>query len=77
VPTLQFCFLGALNIRQDGQPLPTPPTLKSQSLLAYLVLHRPQPRGQIIGTLILPTATFIMAVAGEAYVSALMDRLIR
>jgi signal transduction histidine kinase len=33
--------------------------------------------GQIIGTLILPTVTFIIAVAGEAYVSPLMDRLIR
>ncbi|RME85971.1 MAG: hypothetical protein D6775_01390 [Caldilineae bacterium] len=32
--------------------------------------------GQIIGTLILPTATFIIAVAGEAYVSALMGPLI-
>jgi len=51
VATLQFYFLGALNIRQDGQPLPTPPTLKSQSLLAYLVFHRhcPHPRDRLAG----------------------------
>jgi len=42
VPTLQFSFLGLLTVCAEDQPLPTPPTLKSQSLLAYLVLHRSQ-----------------------------------
>jgi DNA-binding SARP family transcriptional activator len=40
MPTLQVYLLGTLDMRCDGQPLPKPPTLKSQSLLAYLVLHR-------------------------------------
>ena len=48
---LQLYFLGALDIRYDNQPLPKPPTLKSQSLLAYLILHRhrPQPRDRLVG----------------------------
>ncbi|MFQ5858356.1 MAG: AAA family ATPase, partial [Anaerolineae bacterium] len=51
MPALQLYFLGTLDIRCDDQPLPTPPTLKSQSLLAYLVLHRdrPQPRDRLAG----------------------------
>ena len=49
--TLRLYFLGTLDIRYDSQPLPKPPTLKSQSLLAYLVLHhhRPQPRDRLVG----------------------------
>jgi DNA-binding SARP family transcriptional activator len=43
MPTVQFHFLGPLDIRCDGQPLPQPATLKSQSLLVYLVLHRDRP----------------------------------
>jgi len=51
VHTLQFYFLGTLDIRYGDQPLPKPATLKSQSLLAYLVLHRrrPQPRDRLVG----------------------------
>jgi DNA-binding SARP family transcriptional activator len=46
-------FLGTLDIRYDDQPLPKPPTLKSQSLLVYLILHRhrPQSRDRLIGLL--------------------------
>lgn len=49
--TLQPYFLGTLDIRYDDQPLPKPPTLKSQSLLAYLILHRhqPQSRDRLVG----------------------------
>jgi DNA-binding SARP family transcriptional activator len=38
-------------MRQGDQGLPKPPTQKSQSLLAYLVLHRhqPQPRDRLVG----------------------------
>jgi len=51
VPTLQLYMLGALEIQYNGQQLPKPPTLKSQSLLAYAVLHRdrPQPRDRLVG----------------------------
>ncbi len=42
MPSLRLYFLGPLDIRSDDQELPKPPTLKSQSLLAYLVLHRGQ-----------------------------------
>lgn len=42
MPVLRLHFLGTLDIRCDGQQLPKPPTAKSQSLLAYLVLHRHQ-----------------------------------
>jgi len=51
VSTLRLYFLGPLDIRYDDQPLPKPPTLKSQSLLAYLILHRhqPQPRERLVG----------------------------
>jgi ABC-type oligopeptide transport system substrate-binding subunit/DNA-binding SARP family transcriptional activator len=51
VPTLRLRFLGPLDIRYGDQPLPKPPTLKSQSLLAYLILHRhhPQPRDRMVG----------------------------
>lgn len=49
--TLELYFLGPLEIRSAGHPLPNPPTLKSQSLLAYLVCHRsqPQPRDRLAG----------------------------
>lgn len=48
---LQFYFLGPLDIRSGDRQLPRPPTLKSQSLLAYLVVHRnqPQPRERLTG----------------------------
>ena len=51
MPTLRLYFLGTLDIRSDDQPLPKPATLKSQSLLAYLILHRrqPQPRDRLVG----------------------------
>ena len=51
MPALQVYFLGPLDIRCGGQPLPKPATLKSQSLLAYLVVHchQPQPRGRLAG----------------------------
>ena len=42
--TLQLCFLGPLGISCVDRKLSKPPTLKSQSLLAYLVLHREQPQ---------------------------------
>ena len=53
VSTLRLYFLGTLDIRYDDQPLPKPATLKSQSLLAYLILHRqwPQPRDRLVGLL--------------------------
>jgi ABC-type oligopeptide transport system substrate-binding subunit/DNA-binding SARP family transcriptional activator len=49
--TLRFYLLGAMEICHDGEPLPKPATLKSQSLLAYLILHRdrPQPRDRLLG----------------------------
>jgi len=49
VATLRLYFLGTLDIYYNGQQLPKPPTLKSQSLLAYLILHRhrPQPRDRL------------------------------
>jgi ABC-type oligopeptide transport system substrate-binding subunit/DNA-binding SARP family transcriptional activator len=51
VTILQFRFLGPLEVRCGDRQLPKPPTLKSQSLLAYLVLHRdqPQPRERLAG----------------------------
>ena len=51
MPTLQLYFLGTLDIRYDDRQLPKPPTLKSQSLLAYLILHRdcPQHRERLAG----------------------------
>jgi DNA-binding SARP family transcriptional activator len=42
--TLRLFLLGPLDMRYDDQKLPKPPTLKSQSLLAYLLLHRDQPQ---------------------------------
>ena len=50
MPTLRLYLLGPLDIRWDDQGLLKPPTLKSQSLLAYLALHRehPQPRDRLI-----------------------------
>jgi DNA-binding SARP family transcriptional activator len=49
--SLQFYFLGLLEIYSDNQLLVKPPTLKSQSVLAYLVYHRsrPQFRDQLAG----------------------------
>ncbi len=44
MPTLQLHFLGTLDIRHGDLQLPKPPTLKSQSLLAYLIVHRDQPQ---------------------------------
>jgi len=44
VPALRFHLLGTLDIRDGDRPLPKPPTLKSQSLLAYLVCHRHRPQ---------------------------------
>jgi predicted ATPase/DNA-binding SARP family transcriptional activator len=46
LPTLQLLLLGALDLRTDDQPLPKPPALKSQSLLAYLATHRQQPQSR-------------------------------
>jgi ABC-type oligopeptide transport system substrate-binding subunit/DNA-binding SARP family transcriptional activator len=49
MPTLRFYFLGTLDVRCDDRVLPKPATLKSRSLLAYLVVHRqrPQPRERL------------------------------
>jgi len=49
-PTLRVYLLDTLDIQYDGQQLPKPPTLKSQSLLVYLILHRdrPQPRERLV-----------------------------
>lgn len=41
---LRLFLLGSMEIRHHDQQLPTLPTLKSQSLFAYLVLHRQQPQ---------------------------------
>jgi ABC-type oligopeptide transport system substrate-binding subunit/DNA-binding SARP family transcriptional activator len=51
VPALRMYLLGTLDIHWGDQALPKPPTLKSQSLLAYLILHRrrPQPRDRLVG----------------------------
>jgi oligopeptide transport system substrate-binding protein len=51
VSALRLYCLGTLDIRYDNQPLLKPPTLKSQSLLAYLILHRhrSQPRDRLVG----------------------------
>jgi DNA-binding SARP family transcriptional activator len=51
VNTLQFRFLGPLEVCFGDRRLSKPATLKSQSLLAYLVLHRaqPQPRERLAG----------------------------
>ncbi len=46
MPTLRLYFLGTLDIRYDGEQLPKPATLKSQSLLAYLILHRAMPQSR-------------------------------
>ena len=49
MPELRLFLLGPLDIRHDGQVVFKPPTQKSQSLLAYLALHRrqPQPRDRL------------------------------
>lgn len=51
VNPVDFRFLGRLEISCGDRELLKPPTLKSQSLLAYLVLHRdrPQPRERLAG----------------------------
>jgi DNA-binding SARP family transcriptional activator len=46
MPTLEVYLLGTLDMRCHGQQLPRPPTLKSQPLLAYLVLHRERPQNR-------------------------------
>jgi ABC-type oligopeptide transport system substrate-binding subunit/DNA-binding SARP family transcriptional activator len=50
MPTLRFQLLGTFEILLGDELLPKPPTLKSQSLLAYLALHhhKPQPRDRLI-----------------------------
>jgi ABC-type oligopeptide transport system substrate-binding subunit/DNA-binding SARP family transcriptional activator len=50
VPTLQVRLFGALELRDEAGLLSKPPTLKSQSLLAYLICHRhqPQPRERLV-----------------------------
>ncbi len=40
---LRVRLLGTLELREEDRLLPRPPTLKSQALLAYLLLHRRQP----------------------------------
>jgi len=49
--TLHLHLLGTFDIRCDDEALLLPPTLKAQSLLAYLALHRdrPQPRQRLAG----------------------------
>jgi ABC-type oligopeptide transport system substrate-binding subunit/DNA-binding SARP family transcriptional activator len=49
--TLRVFLLGELELRCGGDPLPKPPTQKSQSLFAYLAFHRqrPQPREHLAG----------------------------
>lgn len=49
MPALKLYLLGTLDMRCNGQALSRPATLKSQLLLAYLVLHRnqPQPRARL------------------------------
>ena len=53
MPTLCLYLLGSLDVTWDEQVLPKPPTLKSQSLLAYLASHRERahPRSQLAGLL--------------------------
>lgn len=48
---LRLYFFGTLELASGEIQLPKPPTLKSQSLLAYLVVHRhrPQPRERLVG----------------------------
>jgi DNA-binding SARP family transcriptional activator len=46
VSTLQLILLGPMELRCGGQPHAKPPTLKSQSLLAYLALHRNRPQNR-------------------------------
>ncbi len=51
MPNLRLYFLGKLDIHYGDELLPKPATHKSQSLLAYLILHRrqPQARDALIG----------------------------
>ncbi|MGC9335409.1 MAG: ABC transporter substrate-binding protein, partial [Anaerolineae bacterium] len=46
MPILRLRLLGGLDLSSDGKQLPNPPTLKSQSLLAYLALHRSRPQSR-------------------------------
>ena len=46
MPALRLFLLGPLDIQYDGQQVPKPPTLKSQSLLAYLAMHRRHPQNR-------------------------------
>jgi ABC-type oligopeptide transport system substrate-binding subunit/DNA-binding SARP family transcriptional activator len=47
---LRICTLGGFELWYGQSPLPLPATLKSQSLLAYLIAHRerPQPRDRLV-----------------------------
>jgi ABC-type oligopeptide transport system substrate-binding subunit/DNA-binding SARP family transcriptional activator len=51
VTALRFYLLGPFEALADERPLLPPPTVKSQSLLAYLLLHRdrPSPRELLAG----------------------------
>ena len=53
MPTLCLYLFGTLHATCGEQALPKPPTLKSQSLLAYLACHRsrPQSRSRLAGLL--------------------------
>src|SRR5688500_1690126 len=48
-PILQIRLLGELDLRRDGVSLPPLESVRAESLLAYLLLHReaPQPRERI------------------------------
>jgi DNA-binding SARP family transcriptional activator len=46
MPALRLFLLGPMDIHYDGQQLCKPPTLKSRSLLAYLILHRDRPQAR-------------------------------
>ena len=46
MPTVRLFLLGALEIQHGSDPLPKPPTLKSQSLLAYLARYRHRPHSR-------------------------------
>lgn len=43
MPLLEIRLLGDFQLRSRGDPVPAPATLKAQSLLAYLVVHRDRP----------------------------------
>ena len=49
VTVLECYVLGGFEVRYGSEPISLPPTVKSRSLLAYLILHRhrPQPRDHL------------------------------